>query len=152
MRARHDAVRSFFLGRVSLAAYWANVGWAAALDLHPFCFDNGWRNFHFGRQLMQIGRARMRFEPQRASLEHRINTSLLPPCCFIAVAMDFAMMPTTQRHGEFIADLASECPALREPQVVGIARLSTANQTRLFGHTAAAAFRSAATNRASCPV
>jgi hypothetical protein len=48
--------------------------------------------------------------------------------------MHLTMMPSTQRHGEFIADLAAECPALRESQVVGIARLPTANQTRLLGY------------------
>src|ERR1700730_17805572 len=76
----------------------------------------------------------MRFEPQRASLKHRINTNLLPPCSFIAVPMDFAMMSPTQGHSELIADLSAKCPAVRETQVVGIAGLATANQTRLFGH------------------
>lgn len=78
---------------------------------------------------------RVRFEPQRTSLGHGINTNLLPPRSFIAVPMDFAMMPSTQGHSKFITDLAAECPALGELQVMGIAGLATADQTRLSGHT-----------------
>ena len=44
------------------------------------------------------------------------------------------MVSSTQRHGELIADLSAECPALRKAQVVGIAGLAPANQTRLLGH------------------
>jgi hypothetical protein len=84
--------------------------------------------------MIPIGRVRMRLEPQRASLDYRINTNLLPPRPFISVPMDFAMMPSTQGHSEFIADLAAECPALREPQVVRIAGPAAANQTRLLCH------------------
>jgi hypothetical protein len=80
------------------------------------------------------GRERMRFEPQGASYNSRINSCFLPPRGFIAATMHFAMMSSTQGDSEFIADLAAECPALRESQVVGITRLATTNQTRLFGH------------------
>jgi hypothetical protein len=48
--------------------------------------------------------------------------------------MHFAMMSSTQGDGELIADLSAERPALRKAQVVGIRRLTTANQTRLLGH------------------
>ncbi len=44
------------------------------------------------------------------------------------------MVSATQRHGELVADLAAERPALREAQVMGIAGLATANQARLLGH------------------
>jgi hypothetical protein len=83
---------------------------------------------------MPIGQVRMRFEPQRASLEHRINTNLPPPRSLIAVLVNLAMVSSTQRHGELIADLSAECPALRKAQVMGIAGLAPANQTRLLGH------------------
>ena len=39
------------------------------------------------------------------------------------------MMASAQRHGELIADLAPKCAALRESEVVGVGRLSTANET-----------------------
>ena len=76
----------------------------------------------------------MRFEPQRTSRSDRINPGFLPPRGFIAIAMHLAMVPATQRDSELIADLASQRPALREAQVVGIRGLATANQTRLLGH------------------
>ena len=76
----------------------------------------------------------MRFEPQHAGRNGRIYSYPPPPRGFIAAAMHLAMVPSTQRHSELIADLAAECPALRKSQVVGIAGLPTANQTRLFGH------------------
>jgi hypothetical protein len=49
------------------------------------------------------------------------------------MAMDLAMMAPTQRHGELIADLAPERPALREAQMVGIRRLAAANEASLRG-------------------
>jgi hypothetical protein len=48
--------------------------------------------------------------------------------------MKLAMMPSAQRDGEFIADLAPECAALREAKVVGITGLTAADQTRLLSH------------------
>ena len=42
------------------------------------------------------------------------------------------MVSSAQRDGEFIADLASECAVLCEPQVVGIRRSSAANQAILW--------------------
>ena len=62
----------------------------------------------------------MRFQPQRAGSDGRIDASLFPPCGFIATAMDLAMMAPAQRHGELIADLAAERAVLREAQMMGI--------------------------------
>jgi hypothetical protein len=44
------------------------------------------------------------------------------------------MVTARQRHRELIADLTPECPALRETQVMGIRRSSTANQTSMLGN------------------
>jgi hypothetical protein len=41
--------------------------------------------------------------------------------------MDFAMMTAAERNGEFIADLAAECPVLGEPEMVRIRRPPAAN-------------------------
>src|SRR5271169_2343539 len=76
----------------------------------------------------------MCLEPQRASGRGRIDRDLLPPSSFIAASMDLTVMSTTQRHGELIADLAPERPALREAQMVGVRGASTAYQTWLFGN------------------
>ncbi len=42
------------------------------------------------------------------------------------------MMSPTQRHSEFVTDLAADGPVLRKAQVMGIARLATANQAGLL--------------------
>ena len=47
--------------------------------------------------------------------------------------MDFTMMATAERHGEFITDPAAKCRWLCESQMVGICRASAANETSLFG-------------------
>ena len=65
-------------------------------------------------------RQRMRLQPQRAGNDIRVDTGLLPPRGFIATAMDLPMMAPAQRHGELIADLASERAVLREAKVMGI--------------------------------
>ena len=75
----------------------------------------------------------MRFQPQRPRGHGRINSRAPPPCGFIAEAMGLAMVTSTQWHGELVADLAPECPALREAKMVSIGRLPPANQTRMLG-------------------
>jgi hypothetical protein len=47
--------------------------------------------------------------------------------------MHLAIVTSTQRDGELIADLTPHCPALCEAKVVGIRGLTAANQTRLLG-------------------
>src|ERR1043165_9170653 len=76
----------------------------------------------------------MRGEPQRARGAGRIEPAFLPPPSFITVTMQLAMMSPAERDGEFVADLATECTKLRESQMVGIARLPTADQARLLDH------------------
>ena len=86
--------------------------------------------------MMRIGRKRTRFEPQRARRNGRIYSYLPPPSGFIAKAMHLAMMSSTQRDSEFIADLAAESPGLRKAQMMRVTGLATANQARLLGHMA----------------
>ena len=62
----------------------------------------------------------MTFEPERASRWHRIYVQPLPPCCFVAGAVQLAMMSPTQRHGELIADLSPHGAALREPKMMRV--------------------------------
>jgi len=66
-------------------------------------------------------------EPQRAGGNGWIKPDFLPPRGFIAAAVHLAMMPTTQGHGELIADLATECPALGEAQMVRVRRDAAAD-------------------------
>ena len=72
--------------------------------------------------IFQTTPQRVVFEPERAGRNARVDTSIAPPLCFIAASMDFAMMTAAERNCEFIADLAAECPALGEPEMMRIRR------------------------------
>jgi hypothetical protein len=75
----------------------------------------------------------MRAQPQRPSDRGRINPQFFPPRGFICAAMNLAMMTTTQRNRELVADLLAERSALREAKMVSITRLPAADQTRMRG-------------------
>jgi hypothetical protein len=76
----------------------------------------------------------MRANPQDAGDNSRINLSLSPPCGFIAAAVNFAMVPPTQRHRELVTNLAPESRRLRKAQVVSVCGVSPANKTGLLGN------------------
>ena len=78
----------------------------------------------------------MGFEPERARRACRIEPEFLPPPGFIAMTMDFAMMSPTERHCELVTDSSTESPVLRKAQMMGVARLTSADQTRLLGNKA----------------
>jgi hypothetical protein len=59
-------------------------------------------------------------QPEHAGVDRRIDADIPPPGVFIAATVHLAMMSSAQRHGEFIAHLAAQRPALRKPEVVGI--------------------------------
>ena len=52
------------------------------------------------------------------------------------MTMKLAVMTAAERHGELVADLAAERPALGKSQVMGVAGLPTADQTGLLRHKA----------------
>jgi hypothetical protein len=62
----------------------------------------------------------MRVQPEGASYGHRIKANLLPPCRFIAAAMNLAMMTAAERHGELIADLTAKRLLLSKAQMMRI--------------------------------
>ena len=76
------------------------------------------------------------FEPQLTGREGRVDSSLVPPRRFIAMTMQLAVMATAERHGELVADLAAERPALGKAQVMGVGRFTAADQTSLLRHKA----------------
>ena len=69
----------------------------------------------------------MRLEPERAGGGVRINAGLLPPCRFVATAMDLTMMAAAERHSELVADLATKCLLLGKAQMMGIGWRTAAN-------------------------
>ena len=52
------------------------------------------------------------------------------------MTMKLAVMTTTERHGELVADLAAERPALGKAQVMGVGGFTAADQTSLLRHKA----------------
>ena len=62
-----------------------------------------------------------------------IDAGSFPPLCFVAEAVDFAMVSTAQRHRVFVARLARQRPRLREAKVMGVGRLASTDQARLLG-------------------
>jgi hypothetical protein len=75
----------------------------------------------------------VRLNPELAGDTEGVDACRSPPTGFIASAMQFAMMATAERYGEFVADLEAETSGLRKAQMVGIARLPATDQARLSG-------------------
>ena len=61
----------------------------------------------------------------------RGNLQVGPPRHFVALAMQLMMVVAAERHGEFVANLASQGSRLREFQVMGIAWRALADQAGL---------------------
>ena len=75
----------------------------------------------------------MHFEPQCSRGDGRIDPMLLLSRRFIAVTMNFAMMSAAERDCELVTDLAPDSPTLGKTQVMGVARVMSADQTSLPG-------------------
>ena len=61
------------------------------------------------------------------------DIDIVPPGYFITGLMQLLMVITTERHGELIADFKAQRARLCEPQVMWIAGLPAADETRLRG-------------------
>jgi hypothetical protein len=62
---------------------------------------------------------------------NRIDLQVFPPSRFITGLMQLPVMPTTERYGELIADFQTNAALLRESKMMRVARLSSADKTRL---------------------
>ena len=76
--------------------------------------------------------AEPRVLPQPVRNSDCVDASGRPPCRLVATAMDFAMMPATERHNKLIADLATERPWLGKAKMVRVGWHTTANQAGLL--------------------
>ncbi len=74
----------------------------------------------------------MRFKPECAGRDRRIDSYVPPPRDFIAAVMDLAMVSATQWNGELIADFTAESATLCKSEVVGICGAATTNETRVL--------------------
>jgi hypothetical protein len=72
--------------------------------------------------------------PQLPSYEERIKAIGLPPCGFVSVSMENAMMGPTERDRIFVADPAAERARLGKSQMMGVAGPPAANEAWLLGH------------------
>ena len=72
--------------------------------------------------------------PQPVRNSDRVDASRRPPCRLLAAPVEGAMVGAAQRHGELVADPAAQGPWLHEPEVMGVARLSPADQAWLRRH------------------
>jgi hypothetical protein len=50
----------------------------------------------------------------------RVDTEPIPPCGFIATAVDLAMVNTAERHRELVTHFATERPRLRKAKMMRI--------------------------------
>jgi hypothetical protein len=75
-----------------------------------------------------------RLGPQLASNLHWLAAQALPPLSFITRAVQFAMLASTERNGEFVDHLASERPGLGEPNVMWVRWSPITYQARLCRH------------------
>ena len=103
-----------------------SVGFALRLVRH---WSNGWRATiitpRIGRgfvdRSVQFRSGQwMRFKPECAGSRKWIYPSVLPPRTFTAAPMDLTVMRTTDRHGEFVTDLATKRTSLREAEMMRI--------------------------------
>src|SRR5262245_59324826 len=69
--------------------------------------------------------------PKILSDPRRIDLQVFPPSHLVTRVMQLPVMPTTERHSELIADFHANAAALGESKMMRVARLSTADQTRL---------------------
>ena len=75
----------------------------------------------------------MRLDPECSRCTARIKAQLLPPPWFVAVTVELTMMSPAQWDGELVTDFAPERAVLRKPEMMGVARLTAADQTGLLG-------------------
>ena len=72
--------------------------------------------------------------PKLPSKRERIDVQILPPGDFISGLMHLPMMAAAEWHGELVADFNPQRPRLRKSQMVGVGRLTTADETGLGRH------------------
>jgi hypothetical protein len=82
----------------------------------------------------------MRFEPKMARQGYGVDIGSLPPCSFVSAIMNFAVVRAAKRYRKRVADLSAESTVLREPEMIGVRRLASADQARLPSNEADMAF------------
>jgi len=73
------------------------------------------------------------FKPKHPRYTERIYYSMSPPSRFVTVAVDFAVMPATERNDKLITHLAGQSAALGETQMMRVRGAAPTNETGLLG-------------------
>jgi hypothetical protein len=69
-----------------------------------------------------------------------VDFKFVPPCNFIAGLVQLPVMATAERYCKLVADLNAECPRVGKAQMMGVAGLPAADNTRLRGDEAKVGF------------
>jgi hypothetical protein len=72
--------------------------------------------------------------PKRECNQHRIDLEAGPPCPFVTLPVELAMMQAAYRNRELIADFAPQRSRLHKAKMVRIGRLAAAHDAGLLGH------------------
>jgi hypothetical protein len=72
--------------------------------------------------------------PEHPRSPQGIDSPSFPPGDFVSEAVIIAVMRFAQGYRELVAYLASHCAELSEPEMVGVSRASSAEETRLRCH------------------
>ena len=72
-----------------------------------------------------------RLLPELQGERHRVDLDRMPPSGLVALSVKLAMVDTTERNRELIADLAAEGARLSKAEMVRIARGAAAHDTGL---------------------
>src|SRR5215510_4342283 len=96
------------------------------------CWNN-WVRFVMGRSWHRgIGSRRfwVGLVPKILGDFERVDLAIGPPGFFIGTLVQLPVMAAAERHGELITDFEAQGARLRKAQMMRVARLSSADQTR----------------------
>jgi hypothetical protein len=84
----------------------------------------------------------VRFQPKLARQADRLEIGFRLPVDFLTDAGQFAMVNAVVRDGNLVADLEAEPTRLREPKMMGIARLTPSDRGKtVWPRTADGSYR-----------
>ena len=73
----------------------------------------------------------MRLLPKALGRFERVDLVIGPPGFFIGGLVQLPVMAAAERYGELVADFEAQGARLRKPEMMRVARLSSADETRL---------------------
>src|SRR6185312_15587293 len=102
--------------------------WRRSVSLWSSALDRSFGLLSRPLHLPPIGR---RLLPKLPGKTKGIDLEAFPPRSFVAGLVERAVVAPAERHGELVADFDTQSARLRETQMVGVARLPSANEAWL---------------------